>query len=114
MYQLMKESLYFNFRYSISKKTQADRKYILRAYKNNSFFCNFYRDYIKAADIGILLISGTVGVELIKIIYPEHQGCFSFKGKPKFIDNTVFVSIPHPSRISYKDLSERLYTISSF
>ena len=114
MYQRMKESLYFNFRYSISKKPQTDRSYILGTYKNTDFFCNFYRNYINAANLDILLISGTLGVELIKIIYPELQDDFSFKGKPMTVGSTIFVSIPHPSRISYKALSERLYTISNF
>lgn len=114
MYHKMNESLYFNFRYSISDKTNADYSYILNAYKNNDFYIDFYRRYIKAAEINILLISGKLGTELLRIIYPKIQESFDFKGPPVTYDNSIFVSIPHPSRISYRCISERLKTISDF
>ena len=42
-------SLYFNFRYSCSKTTNADNSYIVNMYKDE-FYRQFYRDFVNAAE----------------------------------------------------------------
>ncbi len=103
-------SLYFNFRYTCNNKgsTSADVAYIVDQYKD-SFYCQFYRDYVKEAEIDILVVGSELGCNLINKIYPELH--LEYKGKPRKFENTIFISTEHPSRISYDDMLNNIEII---
>lgn len=96
------DKMYFNFRYTQSSKVSADNGYIFGKYINDSFFRQHYRDFVKACEIDVLVVTSKVGAELLKIIYPELKDRFFYCGEPVSVDSTTFVSIPHPSRFGYK------------
>lgn len=106
------KSLYFNFRYTQSKTVNADNAYIDNAYRTDSFYCQHYRDFVKAAEIDVLLVGGEVAVGLLGVIYPELQGKLTYCGEPAVHDGVLFVSIPHPSRISYAEMSDVINKIA--
>lgn len=95
-------SMYFNFRYTQSTNIKEDTIYIYEKYTNDSFYKQHYRNFVNAAEVDILIISGNTGAGLIPIIYPELKGKFYYCGDPVRFNNTIFVSMPHPSRISWK------------
>lgn len=103
-------SLYFNFRYTCNKtgSTRADIPYIVNQYKD-PFYCQFYRDYVKEAQIDVLVIGHQLGCKLINKIYPELH--LEYKGKPVKFENTIFISTEHPSRISYDDMLNNIEKI---
>lgn len=105
MYEAMYESIYFNFRYSVSGKRKANYPYVLSEYNKNAFLRQHYRDYVKAAEIDILLLGSTYAISLINLIYPELKGKLSYCGEPIMYNGVLFVSIPHPSRISYAEMA---------
>ena len=96
------DKMYFNFRYTQSSKVSADNGYIFGKYINDPFFRQHYRNFVKACEIDVLVVTSKVGAELLTIIYPELEGIFSYCGEPVTVDGTTFVSIPHPSRFGYK------------
>ena len=102
-------SLYFNFRYTCSKTVTADNSYIKNLYKD-PFYCQHYRNFVEAADIDILIVGGELGCYLLNKIYPELN--IAFKDKPKKLNNMFFVSIEHPSRISYAEMIDVIYDIT--
>ena len=106
VYEAMDKSLYFNFRHSISKTVEADDAYLLKTYSQDNFFCKNFRDFIKASQLNIFIASGETGVKLLSIIYPELNEKLKFCGTPVYFEETLFVSIPHPSRISYASIAE--------
>lgn len=103
-------SLYFNFRYTCNntKSTDADIAYIVNQYKD-PFYCQFYRDYVKEAQIDVLVVGHELGCKLINKIYPELH--LEYKGKPVKFENTIFISTKHPSRISYDDMLNNIEKI---
>ena len=105
VYEAMDKSLYFNFRHSISKTVGADDAYLIKAYSQDAFLCKNYRDFIKASELSIVVASGETGAKLLSLIYPELKGKLKFRGNPVTFEKTLFVSIPHPSRISYADIT---------
>ena len=105
MYEAMYESIYFNFRYSVSGKKEEDFPYVIGEYSRDEFFRQHYRDYVKAAEIDILVLGGTHAIDLIDMIYPELKGKLSYCGEPVMYNGVLFVSIPHPSRISYEEMA---------
>ena len=107
------KSLYFNFRYSLSDIVNQSSGYIYGRYINDEFYRRHFREYVKAAEIDILVVSGTVGSDLIQIIFPELKGKFSYCGEPVYFDGILFVSIPHPSRISYDAMADCVNKISN-
>ena len=44
-------------------------------------------------------------IDLIDMIYPDLKGKLSYCGQPVMYDGILFVSIPHPSRISYSEMA---------
>ena len=103
-------SLYFNFRYTCNEtgSTNADIPYIVNQYKD-PFYCQFYRDFVKEAQIDVLVIGSKDGCNLINKIYPELH--LEYKGKPVKFQNTIFISTEHPSRISYDDMLNNIEMI---
>ncbi|MCH5282025.1 MAG: hypothetical protein J1E59_00035 [Treponema sp.] len=102
-------SLYFNFRHTCSKTVRADTAAIARLY-NDPFYCQHYRDFVAAAEIDILIVGGKYGCNLLNKIYPDLH--LQYKGKPAKYDGRIFVSMKHPSRISYADMVETIYDIA--
>ena len=105
------KSLYFNFRYTQSKTVNADNAYIDNAYRTDPFYCQHYRDFVKASEIDVLVVGGEVAVGLLGLIYPDLQGKLTYCGEPVLHDGVLFVSIPHPSRISYAEMAEAINKI---
>lgn len=100
------KSMYFNFRYSQSNTISADNSYIFNKYVSDEFYRTHYRNFVKAAEIDILIVSSSAGAGLIPIIYPELRGKFKYCGEGVLYDGVFFVSMPHPSRISWKSRVE--------
>lgn len=103
-------SLYFNFRYTCSKTVNADNAYIVNMYKDE-FYRQFYIDFVKAAEIDILIVGGELGANLLNMIYPDLH--LMYKGTPVKYDGKIFVSMEHPSRISYADMIDVIYNIET-
>lgn len=101
-------SLYFNFRYTCSKTVNADNAHIVNLY-NDSFYCQHYRDFVETAEIDVLVVGSEIGCNLLNKIYPDMH--LRYKGKPVKYDGRIFVSMEHPSRISYADMIEVIYDI---
>lgn len=99
------KSLYFNFRYTQSKTVNADNAYIDNAYRTDPFYCKHYRDFVKAAEIDVLVAGGEVSAALLGLVYPDLQGKLTYCGEPILHNGVLFVSIPHPSRISYAEMA---------
>lgn len=106
VYEAMDKSMYFNFRHSISKTVGADDAYLIKSYTEDNFFCKNYRDFVKASELDVVVASGETGVTLLSIIYPELKGKIQFQGEPVFHEGTLFVSVHHPSRISYAEMTD--------
>ena len=106
------KSLYFNFRYTQSENIFSDNNYIYSKYINEEFYRKHYREFIKAAEIDALVIAGSTGARLIHVIYPELAEKFKYCGSPVFHEGTFFISMPHPSRISWKARVEVVNKIS--
>lgn len=105
VYEAMDKSLYFNFRHSISKTVGADDAYLVKAHSQDDVLCKNYRDFIKASELSIVVASGETGVKLLHIIYPELKSKLKFCGEPIFLEKILYISIPHPSRISYAEIT---------
>ena len=91
------QSLYFNCRYTQSPTVNEDKGHTISAYRNDSFFVQHYKDFVKAAEIGILVLGGKEVFEVITLVYPELQGKLTFCGEPVLHDGVLFVSTPHPA-----------------
>ena len=113
MYEAMYESIYFNFRYSVSGKRQANFPYVIGEYTRDAFFQQHYRDYVNASEIDILILGSTYAIDLINKIYPELKGKLSYCGEPVMYNGVLFVSIPHPSRISYEEMADCVNKITN-
>ena len=100
------DAMYFNFRFTQSGTVNASHPYIIGTYTRDSFYCKHYRDFVKAAEIDVLVISGSPSVRIIELIYPELKGKFKYCGEPVCYEGTMFVSMPHPSRISDKAIAD--------
>jgi len=96
------KSMYFNFRFSQSNSVSADNYYIFNKYVSDEFYRMHFRNFVKAAEIDVLIVSSSAGAGLIPIIYPELKNRFKYCGEAIFYDGVFFVSMPHPSRISWK------------
>lgn len=106
VYEAMDKALYFNFRHSISKTVEANDTYLLKAYSQDDFYCKNFREFVRASELNIVIASGETGAKLLSIIYPEIKEKIQFQGEPFFIEGTLFISIHHPSRISYAEICD--------
>lgn len=113
VYEAMDESLYLNFRHSISKTRRANNSYLISSYAQDKFICENYREYIKEAEIDVLVVGGETSVQLLGIIYPELKNKLTFCGEPVFFDGTLFVSMRHPAYMRYEELADCVNKIAS-
>ncbi len=112
-YEEMDKSLYFNFRYSIPTDTSsAHTGEILKAYENDPFYAQHYKEFLQAADPKVLVLGSEFGAKLFTQIFPEVQGKLVYCGEPVIIDGCVVISIPHPSRISNAQIADVVNKIS--
>ena len=98
-------SLYFNFRYTQSPTVNEDKVHTLNAYRNDAFYIQHYKDFVKAAEINVLVLGGKTALELIQMVYPDLQGKLTFCGEPVLHDGILFVSMTHPSRIKDDEMA---------
>ena len=112
-YEEMDKSLYFNFRYSIPTDTaSAHTGYIQKAYENDSFYAQHYKEFLQAADPKVLVLGSEFGAKLFTLIFPELQGKLVYCGEPMTLNGRVVISIPHPSRISNAQIADVVNKIS--
>lgn len=98
-------SLYFNCRYSQSPTVNEDKGHTINAYRNDSFYVQHFKDFVKAAEVDVLVLGGKEAFEVVTLVYPELQGKFTFKGEPVLHDGVLFVSMSHPSHISFEEMA---------
>ena len=99
--------LYFNLRLTTGTQVDADRKAINDFY-NDPFYIDYYKKFIKAAELEMIIITGEIGVNAINKIYPELNLVWGNEMEAKVYDNILFCPAPHPSREAYKKMADDL------
>ena len=103
-YDEMDKSLYFNFRYSIPTDSSSEhKKYIQDCYNNDSFYSEYYRDFLDAANPHVLILGSEVSTNLFTQLYPELNGKLIYCGEPVLHNGRMIVSMPHPGWRYYSD-----------
>lgn len=100
-------SLYFNLRLTIGSQVNEDKKGITEFY-NDSFYADYFRRFVKESELKMLIITGETGVNIINKIYPELNLIWSDEMQAKRYDGVLFCPMQHPSRISYKKITDDL------
>ena len=100
-------SLYFNLRLTIGSQVNEDKKGITEFY-NDSFYADYFRRFVKESELKMLIITGETGVNVINKIYPELNLIWSDEMQAKRYDGVLFCPMQHPSRISYKKITDDL------
>ena len=75
---------------------------------SDSFYADYFKKFIKASEIKMLIITGETGVTIVNKIYPELKLEWSNEMQAKIYGETLFCTMQHPSRISYKKIAEDL------
>lgn len=91
------KSLYFNCRYTQSSTVNEDKWHTINAYRSDSFYAQHYKDFVKAAEIEVLVLGGRKVLEVVTHVYPELKGKLTFCGEPILYDGVLFVSMAHPA-----------------
>ena len=99
--------LYFNLRLTTGHQVNADKKAINDFY-NDSFYIEYYKEFIKAAELNMLIVTGEIGVNAINRIFPELHLVWGNEMEAKEYENILFCPAPHPSREGYKKMAEDL------
>ncbi len=99
--------LYFNLRLTTGNQVQEDKKGIEDFYKD-PFYAEYFREFVNAAELDMLIITGETGVKTINKIYPELNLVWGDEMEAKVYDNVLFCPAPHPSRESYKKMADDL------
>lgn len=99
--------LYFNLRLTIGSQVNEDKKGISEFY-NDPFYADYFRKFVKATELKMLIITGETGVNIINKIYPELKLVWADEMQAKVYDNVLFCPMQHPSRISYKKIADDL------
>ena len=99
--------LYFNLRLTIGSQVNEDKKGIAEFY-NDSFYADYFRRFVKESELKMLIITGETGVNDINKIYPELNLIWSDEMQAKWHDGVLFCPMQHPSRISYKKITDDL------
>ena len=99
--------LYFNLRLTIGSQVNEDKKGIAEFY-NDSFYADYFRRFVKESELKMLIITGETGVNIINKIYPELNLSWSDEMQAKWHDGVLFCPMQHPSRISYKKITDDL------
>lgn len=99
--------LYFNLRLTIGSHVNEDTKGIVEFY-NDLFYAEYFRNFIKAAELQMLIITGETGVNILNQIYPGLNLVWADEMQAKWYDGVLFCPMQHPSRISYKKIADDL------
>ena len=99
--------LYFNLRLTTGNQVNADTKAINDFY-NDPFYIEYFKEFIKAAELNMLIITGETGVKAINNIYPDLNLVWGTEMEAKKYENILFCPAPHPSREGYKKMAEDL------
>ncbi|MDY6398521.1 MAG: hypothetical protein SPL22_12430 [Treponema sp.] len=91
------QSLYFNCRYTQSPTVNEDKGHTINAYRSDSFYVQHYKEFVKAAEIEVLVLGGREVLEVVTFVYPELQGKLIFCGEPVLYNGVLFVSMLHPA-----------------
>lgn len=100
-------SLYFNFRLTVGKHSKESTDEIVEFY-NDSFYQEYFRNFIKATELNMLIVTGQTGCALMNKIYPDLH--LEYNKEPKRLENLLICSAPHPAARNYsnKDLVDNI------
>lgn len=100
-------SLYFNFRLTVGKHSKESTDEIVEFY-NDSFYQEYFRNFVKATELNMLIVTGQTGCALMNKIYPDLH--LEYNKEPKCLENLLICSAPHPAARSYsnKDLVDNI------
>lgn len=100
-------SLYFNFRLTVGKHSKESTDEIVEFY-NDSFYQEYFRNFIKATELNMLIVTGQIGCALMNKIYPDLH--LEYNKEPKRLENLLICSAPHPAARNYsnKDLVDNI------
>lgn len=100
-------SLYFNFRLTVGKHSKESTDEIVEFY-NDSFYQEYFRNFVKATELNMLIITGQTGCALMNKIYPDLH--LEYNKEPKRLENLLICSAPHPAARNYsnKDLVDNI------
>lgn len=100
-------SLYFNFRLTVGKHSKESTDEIVEFY-NDSFYQEYFRNFIKATELNMLIVTGQTGCALMNKIYPDLH--LEYNKEPKRLENLLICSAPHPVARNYsnKDLVDNI------
>lgn len=93
-------SLYFNFRLTVGKHSKESTDEIVEFY-NDSFYQEYFRNFIKATELNMLIVTGQTGCALINKIYPDLH--LEYNKEPKRLENLLICSAPHPAARNYSN-----------
>lgn len=100
-------SLYFNFRLTVGKHSKESTDEIVEFY-NDSFYQEYFRNFVKATELNMLIVTGQTGCALMNKIYPDLH--LEYNKAPKRLENLLICSAPHPAARNYsnKDLVDNI------
>lgn len=100
-------SLYFNFRLTVGKQSKESTDEIVEFY-NDSFYQEYFRNFVKATELNMLIVTGQTGCALMNKIYPDLH--LEYNKAPKRLENLLICSAPHPAARNYsnKDLVDNI------
>lgn len=93
-------SLYFNFRLTVGKHSKESTDEIVEFY-NDSFYQEYFRNFIKATELNMLIVTGQTGCALMNKIYPDLH--LEYNKEPKRLENLLICSAPHPAARNYSN-----------
>lgn len=100
-------SLYFNFRLTVGKHSKESTDEIVEFY-NDSFYQEYFRNFVKATELNMLIVTGQTACALMNKIYPDLH--LEYNKEPKRLENLLICSAPHPAARNYsnKDLVDNI------
>lgn len=93
-------SLYFNFRLTVGKHSKESTGEIVEFY-NDSFYQEYFRNFVKATELNMLIVTGQTGCALMNKIYPDLH--LEYNEEPKRLENLLICSAPHPAARNYSN-----------
>lgn len=93
-------SLYFNFRLTVGKHSKESTDEIVEFY-NDSFYQEYFRNFVKATELNMLIVTGQTGCALMNKIYPDLH--LEYNKEPKRLENLLICSAPHPAARNYSN-----------
>lgn len=93
-------SLYFNFRLTVGKHSKESTDEIVEFY-NDSFYQEYFRNFVKATELNMLIVTGQTGCALMNKIYPDLH--LEYNEEPKRLENLLICSAPHPAARNYSN-----------